>query len=106
MTTAEIAAWLEPRPAEMLALLRQWVEMETPSLEPERVGALARAVAEAFAALGYAPRFHEHALELARAGATPRWCWGIWTRFIRPGRWRRCRSGSRATGRTGRACTT
>src|SRR6185437_9977829 len=70
MTTAEIAAWLEPRPAEMLALLRQWVEMETPSLEPERVGALARAVAEAFAALGYAPRFHEHALELARAGAS------------------------------------
>src|SRR6185437_15434955 len=62
--------WLEPRPAEMLALLRQWVEMETPSLEPERVGALARAVAEAFAALGYAPRFHEHALELARAGAS------------------------------------
>ncbi|HWG37274.1 MAG TPA: M20/M25/M40 family metallo-hydrolase [Terriglobales bacterium] len=69
MNPRAIAAWLEPRQGEMLALLRAWVETETPSLEPERVAAFARAVGASFAPLGYQARLHSHGLELQRDGA-------------------------------------
>ncbi|MGH9394269.1 MAG: M20/M25/M40 family metallo-hydrolase [Terriglobales bacterium] len=69
MTPVQIAAWLAPRQPEMIEVLRGWVEVETPSLEPARVEALARAVAAAFARLGYQAAYHGQALELIPAGA-------------------------------------
>ncbi|MGH9487320.1 MAG: M20/M25/M40 family metallo-hydrolase, partial [Terriglobales bacterium] len=52
----------------MLAQLRTWVEVESPSSEPARVQSLAREVAAAFEAAGCRARFHESALELAYPG--------------------------------------
>lgn len=59
----------------MLECLRAWVEMETPSDEPERVRALAAAVAAAFEQAGCRAVWHPAALELcwraADASARP-----------------------------------
>jgi len=48
----------------MLALLRSWVEFETPSLEPARVAAFADVVADAFTAAGCRAQRHPDALQL------------------------------------------
>ncbi|HVA63861.1 MAG TPA: M20 family metallopeptidase, partial [Terriglobales bacterium] len=71
MSASTLLDWIEPRRGEMLARLRAWVEVETPSLEPERVRELAAAVAAEFEPLGYRARFHPDALELTCAGAAP-----------------------------------
>lgn len=63
--------WLRPRQAEMLARLRGWVEVESPSLEPERVRALAALVAAEFEDLGCRATLHEHGLELATDSPAP-----------------------------------
>jgi glutamate carboxypeptidase len=54
----------------MLALLRSWVEFETPSLEPARVAAFADIVADAFAAAGCRALRHPDALQLDFGPAT------------------------------------
>ncbi|HXE31858.1 MAG TPA: M20 family metallopeptidase [Terriglobales bacterium] len=64
-------SWLESRREDMLAQLRQWVEVETPSLEPERVRALAAQVAHVFAGAGCTATLHEYGLQLD-CGHAPR----------------------------------
>jgi len=66
-----LLAWLRPRLPEMLERLQAWVGMETPSLEPERVRALAEVVAPEFERLGYRAVWHTDALELSCAEGAP-----------------------------------
>ena len=53
---------------EMLKVLRRWVEIETPSGEPERVRALAALVASEFERVGSQAHLHPAALELEFGG--------------------------------------
>ncbi|HET9784361.1 MAG TPA: M20/M25/M40 family metallo-hydrolase, partial [Terriglobales bacterium] len=59
-----LLSWLEGQQSEMLALLRSWVEQETPTAEPARVRALAEAVAREFEQVACRARMHEAAVEL------------------------------------------
>ncbi|MGH9475997.1 MAG: M20/M25/M40 family metallo-hydrolase [Terriglobales bacterium] len=68
MSTAHLN-WIAARQPQMLALLSEWASCETPTTEPARVQAHARAVAAAFAAAGCrAAHEHEAALELEAPG--------------------------------------
>ena len=113
METKAISAAVEAQSGWMEATLRELVEVESPSDDKAAVDEAVGWWRPWEPRLGGRVKLHKQkafgdVLELrfgtARRGGSRCCCWGIWTRFGRWERWRRCPGGRRRAGFGGRAC--